>query len=131
MSTDQALALKVWDWTGSVTGPGLSSREDKQHHISVALCSGVFLLLNCCIFAANEALWAFFFAIFQLQTSGRTGHSAGIQHCKTKGSPRAASHTACCRLSAHCYHENHGYIRNFPFPGLPGPQFCTSSVGEK
>lgn len=49
MSTDQALALKVWDSTGSVTGPGLSSRENKQHHISVALCSGVSPVLNCCI----------------------------------------------------------------------------------
>lgn len=49
MSTAQALSLKVWDSTGSVTGPGLSSRQNKQHHISVALCSGVFLLLNCCI----------------------------------------------------------------------------------
>lgn len=74
------MALKVWDSTGSLTGPELSPGGNKQHHISVALFSAVFPLFNCCILQQMRHCGLLFFAVFRLQTSGRTGLCAGIKH---------------------------------------------------
>lgn len=84
-STGQALALKVWDSTGSVTGPGLSSRENKQHHIFAALCSGVFPVLNCCIL--QQMGHSGFFSL-QFSNCKHQGELATVQGCST-AKPRA------------------------------------------
>jgi len=70
---------------------------------------------------------AFFFAVFQLQTSRRTGHRVGLgEVCP----PDTVKSVALLKLPAvelipdlgtYCYHENHGYFRTLHFPGCQIP----------